>query len=216
MTRPFPFALLDMPEELARCNGWTEDVYCDLLAYQTGRLTREELDARYVHRKAILTLDLTGFTVSCFDGGQVQAFLRILDAQKVCIPVLKEHRAWLIRAFADDLVALFDDPGPALDAAFEMHRRIALFAEHGLAGKNPVQCCIGIGYGDVYAIGPNLAMGDEMNRASKLGEDTARGTETLVTESVQEVLSHRRDVEFESISHDDLPFPYYRASRRQG
>jgi class 3 adenylate cyclase len=216
MTRPLPFALLDMPEELARCNGWTEDVYSDLLAYQTGRLTREELDAKYVHRKAILTLDLTGFTVSCFDGGQVQAFLRILDAQKVCIPVLKEHRAWLIRAFADDLVALFDDPGPALDAAFEMHRRIALFAEHGLAGKNPVQCCIGIGYGDVYAIGPNLAMGDEMNRASKLGEDTARGTETLVTESVYDVLSHRRDVDFEPISHDDLPFPYYRASRRQG
>jgi class 3 adenylate cyclase len=216
MSRPYPYSLLDLPEELARCNGWTEEVYSDLLAYQSGRMAQADLDAKYIHRKAILTLDLTGFTVSCFDGGQVQAFLRILDAQKVCIPVLKEHDAWLIRAFADDLVALFDDPGRALDAAFEMHRRIALYTEHGLAGKNPVQCCIGIGYGDVYAIGPNLAMGDEMNRASKLGEDTARGTETLVTGSVFDALSHRKDVVFEAMSQDDMPFPYYRASWRQG
>ncbi len=214
MIEPFPYPLLEQPEELARYDGWSEQVYRDLLAYQSGQLSREELDAKYLHRKTILTLDLTGFTVSCFDGRHVQAFLRILEAQKVCIPVLREHDAWLIRAFADDLVALFDEPGRALDAAFEMHRRVAVLAARGPATGNPAPCCIGIGHGDVYAIGPNLAMGDEMNRSSKLGEDIATGGETLVTENVFAELRSRGDVDFQLVSGDALLFPYYRATRR--
>lgn len=212
MNEPFPYPLLERPEELARYDGWSEQVYRDLLAYQCGQLSRQELDARYLHRKTILTLDLTEFTVSCFDGGHVHAFLRILDAQKICVPVLQEYDAWLIRAFADDLVALFDEPGRALDAAFEMHRRIAVFAERSPPGARPARCCVGIGHGDVYAIGPNLAMGDEMNRASKLGEDIASGGETLVTENVHAELRHRGDVDFELVSDAGLLFPYYRAT----
>lgn len=204
--------LLELPGELAACKGWSEEVYGDLLAYQSGRLGRDEFDAKYLRRTAILVLDLTGFTVSCFHGGQIRGILRILDAQKVCVPVLRERGATLIRAFADDIVALFPDVGRALDAAFEMHRRVALFCEAGLAGDDPAQCCIGIGYGDVYAIGPNRAMGDEMNRASKLGEDVARGGETLLTENAFGALQGRRDVDFEHVTEDDLLFPYYQAS----
>jgi adenylate cyclase len=214
MATRLPFELLESPTALANCKGWTEDVYRDLLGFQAGRISQAELDAKYLHRKAILTLDLTGFTVNCFDGKQLHGFLRVLDAQKVCVPVLQEHEAALVRAFADDLVALFDDAGRALDAAFEMHRRMAVFNQSALASEHPAHCCIGIGYGDVYAIGPNLAMGDEMNRASKLGEDTARGTETLVTPNAYEAVRHRQDVLFEEQAHDDMLFPYYRASPR--
>jgi hypothetical protein len=65
----------------------------------------------------------------------------------------------------------------------------------------------------VFAIGPNLAQGDEMNRASKLGEDIARANETLITERVHAVVSGRRDVMFEPQSHDDQLFPFYRATK---
>ena len=92
-----------------------------------------------------------------------------------------------------------------------MHARVAAFNRSSLAGSEPAECCIGIGYGDVYAIGANLAMGDEMNRAAKLGEDIARGFETLVTGSVYEALRHRPDVLFEPLRHDDMLFPYFRA-----
>jgi class 3 adenylate cyclase len=157
-------------------------------------------------------LDLTGFTVQAMRGRQLNALLRILDAQKVCIPVLHEHGALLVRAFADDLVGLFEDPGQAIDAAFEIHRRVTAFNHSEHASEMPALACIGIGYGDVYAIGPNLAMGDEMNRASKLGEDTARGSETLVTSNVYSALRNRSDVLFEQLASDDQLFPYYRAS----
>jgi len=207
-----PFPLLDSPTHLASCNGWTEEVYRDLLALQEGAITHDALDAKYLYKRAILTLDLTGFTVAAMKGRALDSLLRILDAQKVCVPVFHEHNALLVRAFADDLVALFEEPGQALDAAFEIHRRIQTFNHSGHASEKPALACIGVGYGDVYAIGPNLAMGDEMNRASKLGEDTARGNETLVTSNVYFALRNRSDVLFEQLASDDQLFPYYRAS----
>jgi class 3 adenylate cyclase len=206
------FPLLEAPDLLASCNGWTEEVYRDLLDLQGGTITHDALNAKYLCRRAILTLDLTGFTVQAMHGRQLNALLRILDAQKVCIPVFNELGALLVRAFADDLVALFDEPGQALDAAFEVHRRIAVFNQSEHASEMPALACIGVGYGEVYAIGPNLAMGDEMNRASKLGEDTARGNETLITSNVYAALRHRSDILFEQLASDDQLFPYYRAS----
>lgn len=214
MKSPLPFPLLESPDVLASCQGWTEEVYRDLLALQAGQLTQAQMDAKYLYRQAILTLDLTGFTVNSLGSRQMHGLLRVLDAQKVCVPTLQENKATLVRAFADDLVALFDDPSDALDAAFEVHRRISIFNQSGHAAEHPALCCIGLGYGDVYRIGPNLAMGDEMNRASKLGEDTARGTETLVTGNFFESARGRPDVVFEPLAHDDMLFPYYRASRR--
>lgn len=133
--------------------------------------------------------------------------------QKICLPALRDCGATLVRAFADDLVALFDDPGEALDAAFELHRRVALFRGQYRPRGTPFECCIGVGYGDVYAFGPNRAMGDEMNRSSKLGEDFARGSETLVTQNVHDALSGRPDVVFERVAEDDMLFPYYRVRR---
>ncbi len=94
-------------------------------------------------------------------------------------------------------------------APCEVHRRIEFFNQSELAGKDPAQCCIGIGYGEVYAIGIDQAMGDEMNRACKLGEDIAKGTETLVTECAYDFLKERIDCKFQKQIHDQIPFPFY-------
>ncbi|MGI9248546.1 MAG: hypothetical protein ACR2QI_05995, partial [Woeseiaceae bacterium] len=135
------------------------------------------------------------------------------DTQKVAIPVLQDFGAELIRCFADDIVALFFEPDAALDAAFEVHRRVKLFNASPLASDYPAVCCAGIGFGQVLAIGPNLAQGDEMNRASKLGEDIARGNETLITERAYAAMAKRDDVHFEHQDQDDLLFPFYRATQ---
>ena len=49
-----------------------------------------------------------------------------------------------------------------------------------------------------------------MNRASKLGEDTACGGEILVTEGVHAELKDRTDVIFEPERTKELPFSFYR------
>jgi len=140
----------------------------------------------------------------------VQSFLRILNAQKVLIPVLLAHGAERVHAFADDLVAIFQDPRPALEAALEIHRRTGEQKPDAATPEGWPTCCIGIGWGSVYAIGPNRAMGDEMNRASKLGEDVARGGETLLTENARDAVADRDDLLFERQTGDDLLFPYHR------
>ena len=211
MSQHFPYELLQDAEELSGYLGWSEDVYRDFLAMQQGRMSADEFNDKYQHRLAILSLDMTGFTSSAINISELASLLRILDAQRVCIPVLKDFGAELIRCFADDIVALFDTADAAIDAAFEIHRRIAHFRNSDLAPDHPAHCCIGIGYGDVFAIGPNLAQGDEMNRASKLGEDIARAEETLLTERTFEALRQRTDIRFDLQSSDDQLFPFYRA-----
>jgi class 3 adenylate cyclase len=48
--------------------------------------------------------------------------------------------------------------------------------------------CVGLGYGHVLRIGDADVWGKEVNAASKLGEDTAKGGEILVTEAVRTAL----------------------------
>jgi class 3 adenylate cyclase len=210
----YPHELLDDISELASFQGWSEDVYRDFFRLKNGEMTSEEFGEKYHWERAILAMDMTGFTATAMRKGEVQSFLRIMDAQRVAIPVLQEFGAELVRCFADDIVALFDDVHAAIDAAFETHRRIRMFNESPLATEYPTQCCAGIGYGRVFAIGPNLAQGDEMNRASKLGEDIARSNETLVTERAYAALSSREDLHFDAQDQDDQLFPFYRATLR--
>ncbi len=211
MTESFPHELLEDSQELSSFCGWSEDVYRDFLALRQGNLTTEEFHLKYQRQRAILSLDMTGFTQSAMNIGELESLLRILDAQRVCIPVLKDFDAELIRCFADDIVAIFDDPHKAIDASFEIHRRVELFANSELASDHPTQCCIGIGFGQVFEIGPNLAQGDEMNRASKLGEDISRASETLLTERAYDAIKKRSDINFKLQSSDDQLFPFYRA-----
>lgn len=209
----YPYQLLDDVQALASFEGWSEGVYRDFFRLQKGEMTEAEFNEKYHREHAILSMDMTGYTLSAMRYGELQSLLRILDAQRVVIPVLQEFGAELIRCFADDIVALFHEPNAAVDAAFEVHRRIQLFNESPLTSQSPTQCCAGVGFGRVFSIGPNLAQGDEMNRASKLGEDIARANETLITERTYAAIMKRDDIRFEWQHQDDQLFPYYRATQ---
>ncbi len=208
-TPSFPYPLLEDPVALARCRGWSEAVYRDLLALQRGELSETAFRSTHLWTRAILVLDMTDFTTSAISAGDMGSLLRILDAQKVVLPVLEEFGATLAHCFADDIFALFEDPSVALDAAIEIQRRVTAFNESALASTFPTQCCIGIGYGQVLRIGPDLAQGAEMNMASKLGEDVARSREILLTENTYRAVSERTDVHFTHHPKDERPFGFY-------
>jgi len=211
----YPHRLLEDVDTRASDKGWSKEVYEDFFRLRRGEIGESEFRDKYSRERAILSIDMTGFTISTVKLGELHSLTRILDAQRVTIPVLQEYGADLVRCFADDIVALFMEPGSAIDAALEIHRRVQLFNASSLASEHPTLCCAGVGYGRVLGIGPNLAQGDEMNRASKLGEDVARGNETLVTERVHDALAAREDIVFERQDHDDLLFPFYRVSESE-
>ncbi|MGI9249511.1 MAG: hypothetical protein ACR2QI_10870, partial [Woeseiaceae bacterium] len=116
----YPHRLLEEEETLASFKGWSEEVYRDFFRLQRGEMSHEEFSDKYHRSRSILSMDLTGMTASAMHRGEMQSLLRILDTQKVAIPVLQDFGAELIRCFADDIVALFFEPDAALDAAFEV------------------------------------------------------------------------------------------------
>lgn len=208
----YPYRLLDDTTALASFKGWSREVYEDFFKLRAGDISERVFRDEYCRERKILDIDMTGFTLSAFEVGEINSLARIFDAQRVLLPVLQDHGAEPIRCFADDVVALFEDPGTAVDAALEIHERVRRFNASLLASARPTICCAGIGFGSVFAISPNLAQGDEMNRTAKLGEDIARGNETLVTERAYEAIKSRDDLVFERQDQDDLLFPFYRIS----
>jgi class 3 adenylate cyclase len=209
MGEKYVYKLMENPKELASFGFWSEEIYSDLLDCQKGIIRKDSFNSKYLVQIAILCLDIAGFTEAAMEKGELYSLFRIVNVQKVCGPVFNQFKARRIRAFADNFTVLFDDPNDALMAATEVHRRIRSFNQSDLSGKDPVQCCIGIGYGQVYAIGIDLAMGSEMNRTSKLGEDIARGEETLLTENAFQVLNKRDDCIFKKRIYEEIPFTFY-------
>ncbi len=108
MTYPHP--MLDDAAQLASYEGWSQEVYADFFRLRRNEMTDTEFREKYHDERAILSMDMTGFTSSAMHRGELQSFLRIVDAQTVVIPVLQEFGADLIRCFADDIVALFAEP----------------------------------------------------------------------------------------------------------
>jgi hypothetical protein len=155
----FPHRLLEDADALASFKGWGKDVYEDFFRFRRGEMSESEFREKYSRERAILSIDMTGLSISTVKLGELQGLTRILDAQRVAIPVMQDYGAELVRCFADDIVALFLEPGSAIDAALEIHRRVRLFNASPLASEHPTLCCAGIGYGRVLAIGPNLAQG---------------------------------------------------------
>lgn len=158
---------------------------------------------------------MTGFTKSILKNKGLASFYRILDMQKICMPVFRQHHAHIIHAFADNFAVTFNHPQQALDSAFTVHERVKIYNKVKQKKGDIIQCCIGIGYGGLYEIGHDKAMGDEMNMASKLGEDIAKGAETLVTEDVYKILKDYPEYKFIKQTHDKLPFPFYCAIRKK-
>ena len=75
MADDLPYPFLEDAEALARFEGWTHAQLTDLLAVRAGRMSSRAFDARYQVERAILVLDLTGFTETAMTGGALRSFL---------------------------------------------------------------------------------------------------------------------------------------------
>ena len=207
----FPHEMIEDPKLLAKFGEWDEDVYGSFLRCQSGEMDEEEFRERYAIEVAILILNMTGFTKSCLKYGSLYSFLRIFDIQKICLPIFMEFGAKRIRTFADNFTVTFSHPETALNAAFEINRRVRIFNQpREQSAEICFECSIGLGYGEVFKIGPDQAMGIEMNQASKLGEDTARKGEIMINEGFFSAVKARSDLAFVLCTHEDLPFRFYR------
>ena len=129
---------------------------------------------RYGLRAAVLSSDLAGFTKSSL-GPDFLDFLGIIYSQrKRMTPVIEAHSGELVKAEADNLLALFPGPCQALTAAREMQD-----AARRIEG---MRICIGLAYGELLRPDPGDLYGSTVNHACKLGEDAAEPGDILATD----------------------------------
>ncbi len=144
---------------------------------------QSEIWARYGRTVAVMILDSSGFSRVSEEHSIIHFLSRLVLMRKVVQPVIEDHDQVEFKFEADNLYAVFEHPDDAIKAAMKAHRVVH---ENNimLTDSEPFRVCIGIGYGRLlYSETMEGYFGEEMNLASKLGEDTADGCETLLTEA---------------------------------
>ena len=134
---------------------------------------------------AVMFTDLSGFSRQVQSFG-ILHFLQIIYEHKTLLdPVISAHDGILIKTEADSLLIIFRRTSSAIKCAVKMQHALQLLNEHR-PPETQVLLCVGIGYGPILRIGDKDVFGQQVNAASKLGEDTAKANEILVTQAAME------------------------------
>ncbi len=140
----------------------------------------EAIESQFGQDRAILILDMTGFSRTTHRHGIVAFLLMIHQMQRIACPCIKAHGGVLVKTEADNLFCLFDTVDAALAAAQDISRRLELINVVMPADRH-LYASIGVGYGRVLNIEDEDLFGDEVNLTCKLSEDIAEQGAILVT-----------------------------------
>jgi class 3 adenylate cyclase len=147
---------------------------------------------------AVLITDLAGFSRSTQEFGIIHFLQIIHQHHDLLLPVIREHRGIVVKTEADNFMLLFRQPRSALSCALAMQRACRDF-NRDCPEEDQILLCAGIGFGRVLRIGDRDVWGSEVNAASKLGEDTARAYEILVTGAARDALGDFPGVDFSDL-----------------
>ncbi len=147
---------------------------------------------------SIMFTDLSGFSRQVAKFGIIH-FLQVIHEQKaLLLPIVADHDGILIKIEADSFLIIFKRARTAVQCAIAMqHACQNLNARR--APEEQVLLCVGIGSGRVLKIGDVDVYGAEVNAASKLGEDTAKANEILITLKARDQIQDLLGVDFEPI-----------------
>jgi len=183
-------ALIDHPEERLAITRDIEDIF--------GQ------------EKAVMALDMSGFSRTTQRLGIVSFLLMIHQMKLLAVPCIEAATGLVLKAEADNLFALFDSVDDAVRASQEIIQRLNA-ANIVLPDGRRLYVSVGIGYGYVLNIEDRDLWGDEVNLASKLGEDIAQLGEILIT---AEARAHLQGptilLQEENLSVSGLTLTYYR------
>lgn len=131
----------------------------------------------------VMFTDLSGFSRNVEKFGIIHFLQTIYESQRLLIPILENHDGILLKIEGDSFFVIFRNISKALHASVDMQKILADYNK-SKPDEDDVLLCVGLGYGKVLRIGDADAFGHEVNAASKLGEDTAKASDILVTEEV--------------------------------
>lgn len=165
---------------------------------------------KYGDNIAIMVVDSVGFSRTTKSHGIVHFLSKMAAAREAMRGILECSGANSYSYHADNCIAYFSSPDKALDTAIALQKAI-LTSGIALNEEELYGLSIGIGYGQVlYAESMEGYFGDEMNLASKLGEDIGSRDDILLTQaayaSLEEIDAYSFQELRESVSGVDLKF----------
>lgn len=158
-----------------------------------------EIWSAFGAQAAVMFTDLSGFSRRVAEFG-ILHFLQVIHDQKaLLLPIVAHHGGVHLKTEADSFLIRFADPTAALRCALAMQ---VACARHNVdrAPEDQVLLCVGLGWGRVLQIGTTDLWGQEVNAASKLGEDTAQAREILVTDAFKRATEGQGDWAFTPIA----------------
>lgn len=163
---------------------------------------KSKIDARiwdiFGETWAVIFTDLSGFSRYVAEYGIIHFLQNIFESQRIFEPCIDAHDGVLFKVEGDSMLILFRRPVKAVECAISM-QRAAMDYNQGRIDAEKIMLCVGIGYGKILTIGSQDVFGQEVNAASKLGEDIAKAWEILVTESVASEINDLPGVRLEKI-----------------
>jgi adenylate cyclase len=130
--------------------------------------------------RAVLVLDMTGFTGLTQRYGIVHYLSMVRRMQQTAEPIVGGYAGTLVKFEADNCYAMFPDVDAAIDAAVDLHRAFVA-ANEQTPDELDIRISCGIDHGRILVVPGRDFYGNPVNRACKLGEDLARSGEVLIT-----------------------------------
>lgn len=167
---------------------------------------KEKIDKRiwdlFGEEWCVMFTDLSGFSRNVSKFGIIHFLQTILESQRLLIPVLEKNDGILLKMEGDSFLVIFRNVNKAIYSSLEMQKELSVYNQNR-SDEEKVLLGIGIGYGKMLRIGDEDVFGMEVNAASKLGEDTAKAGDILITESVKNKIDGIADMIYEEIA--DVP-----------
>jgi adenylate cyclase len=143
---------------------------------------------RFGCMQAVMFTDLVGFSRLVEAFGIIHFLQLIEESESLFLPMIQQHQGRCLKREGDSLLAVFDKPEEALATARTMVKATVLL-NVGRAPEHRIEVCIGLGFGQVLRVGAHEVWGAQVNAASKLGEEMARGGEILVTQEFRQAMA---------------------------
>ena len=166
-------------------SGGTRRALQRLLALRNEHPERlAEIDRRiheaFAETHAVMVLDMCGFSRLTMRHGITHFLAMIHRLHGIVGPIVAAREGRVVKTEADNVFAIFPDVAPAVAAAGDIQERLRA-ANAVLPEDWDLHASLGIGYGELLMVDGEDLYGNEMNLASKLGEDVAGSGEIFLT-----------------------------------
>jgi class 3 adenylate cyclase len=169
-----------------------------------------EIREKFVQTCAILVLDMCGFSRLTMRYGITHFLAMIRRCHDLALPLFADHGGSLVKTDADNIFESFPEVSQALHASLDL-LRVLDSVNAVLPADWDLHVTMGIGYGEILMVAGHDMFGNEMNLASKLGEDIGEDGDIMLTEAAYgRIESHGWPFQKTSVSVSGMAFPAYK------